>query len=46
MRRMGVELNIVDIKKGYYPKGHGYIVFNVKAPEVIAPIDFTKFTAP
>lgn len=32
MRRMGVELNILDIKKGYYPKGHGHVVFNVKGP--------------
>jgi len=31
MKKMGVELNIVDIKKGYYPKGNGFIVFNVKA---------------
>ncbi len=31
MKKMGVELNITDIKKGYYPKGHGYIIFNVRA---------------
>jgi RNA 3'-terminal phosphate cyclase len=31
MKMMGVELTISDIKKGYYPKGFGYIVFNVKA---------------
>lgn len=37
---------MLDIKKGYYPKGHGYMVFNVKAPEIIKPIEFTKFTPP
>jgi RNA 3'-terminal phosphate cyclase len=31
MKKMGVELTIADIKKGYYPKGFGYIIFNVKA---------------
>lgn len=31
MQRMGVILAISDVKKGYYPKGMGYMVFNVKA---------------
>lgn len=46
MKRMGVELNITDIKKGYYPKGHGYILFNVRAQQKILPIELTKFSPP
>lgn len=46
MRQMGVELTITDIKKGYYPKGNGYIVFKVKSGDFIKPIEFTKFSPP
>lgn len=46
MKSMGVDLTIVDIKKGYYPKGNGYIVFQVKSNEFIKPIEFVKFSPP
>jgi len=39
-------LIIEDIKRGYYPKGFGYIIFKVKAGETIKPINFTNFTPP
>ncbi len=27
---MGIQLKISDIKKGYYPKGNGYIKYKIK----------------
>lgn len=30
MKRMDVDLDIIDVKKGYYPTGNGYVKFEVK----------------
>jgi RNA 3'-terminal phosphate cyclase len=38
MNRMGVNLHITDIKRGYYPTGKGYLQFRVDPVEYIKPI--------
>ena len=39
-------MNILDVKKGYYPTGNGYVEFLVEKTEVIKPIEFIKFAPP
>lgn len=46
MIRMGVDLNIKEVKKGYYPKGNGFIIFNVKTTPPIKPINLVDFSPP
>ena len=46
MKMMNVNLNIVDVKKGYYPTGHGYVEFLVEKTEFIKPIELIKFSPP
>ena len=46
MKLMNVNLNITDVKKGYYPTGNGYVKFLVEKTEFIKPISFVKFLPP
>lgn len=46
MKMMNVNLNIVDVKKGYYPTGNGYVEFSVDPTEYVRPIEIVKFTPP
>ncbi len=43
---MGVNMEITDIKKGYYPVGKGYITFKVTETEFIKPLSLLKFSPP
>ena len=46
MKKMNVSLNIMDVKKGYFPTGNGYVEFLVEKAEFIKPIEFIKFSPP
>ena len=46
MKQMGVDLQFKEVKKGYYPKGNGYIVINVKTEGTIQPIKLINFSPP
>lgn len=45
MAKMGVEVKLVKVKKGYYPKGGGSITYNVSCSKLI-PIELLKFEPP
>ena len=45
MAKMGVEVRLEKVKKGYYPKGGGSITYNVSCKKLV-PIEMVKFEAP
>lgn len=47
LEKMGVFLNIEDMKKGFYPTGGGYLVVKIDTEQdLIKPIEFVHFTPP
>ncbi len=43
---MGVSLEIVDVKPGYYPVGKGYVVIKINKCQGIKPIKITQLGQP
>ena len=46
LNRMGIRLDIVDIKPGYYPVGKGYVEIKVPKIENIQPIKMLELGKP
>lgn len=46
LNQMGIHLEIIDVKPGYYPVGKGYVVIRVNKCEAIRPIKITEIGRP
>jgi RNA 3'-terminal phosphate cyclase (ATP) len=46
LAKMGIHLEIVDVKPGYYPVGKGYVVIRLNKCEAIQPIRMTELGKP
>lgn len=46
LSRLGIKLDIIKVKSGYYPKGRGSIQYTVKVEKQVQGFEMTKFTPP
>lgn len=46
LSKMGINLKIIKIKSGYYPKGRGFIQYSVKVDKEVHGLEMVKFTPP